>query len=100
MVKWASYLISAVHYNKEHTRIESVLQHVDNDDSVGGPTTVSRSIVVSNIDSGYSYCTIRKNGGTWNRGDNVIPYYVDGEHFIRTDGNKTKSDNLGELPEF
>lgn len=98
MDRWASYLISAVRYNKEHTRIESVLQHVDNGDNVGMATTVSRQTVVSNINSGYTYCTIRKDVN-WKKGDNIIAYY-DGEYFIRTDGNKTKSDNLGELPEF
>lgn len=32
--------------------------------------------------------------------DTVIAYALGGEYFIRTDGNKTKADNLGELPEF
>lgn len=100
MAKWADYLISAVKYNKDHTRIESVLQHVDNGDNVGQATAVSRYAVVENINKGKSYMTIRKKDGKWQPGDKVIMYSLDGEYFIRTDGNKTKSDNLGELPEF
>ena len=36
----------------------------------------------------------------WSKGDRVIRYNLDGEYFIRTDGNKKKSDNLGKLPKF
>lgn len=101
MDKWADYLISAVQYNNDHTHIIQVKQHVDNGDNVGESSIVSRLTVVSNLKGGYTYCTIRKgSNGKWKQGDNVIAYQLDGEYFIRTDGNKTRSDNLGELPEF
>jgi hypothetical protein len=101
LAKWADYLISAVSYNKDHTRIENVRQHLDTGDNVGDGFSVSRYTVVANILGNRSYCTIRKGSdGKWYKGDNVIMYSLDGSYFIRTDGNKTKSDNLGELPEF
>jgi len=101
MATWADYLISVVQYNNEHTRIIQVKQHLDKGNTVGSSNIVARLTVVSNLKSGKNYCTIYKNkNGNWDKGDNVIPYLVDGEYFIRTDGNKTKADNLGELPEF
>lgn len=101
MAKWADYLISAVQYNNEHTRIIQVKQHLDEGNTVGSSNIVARLTIVSNLKSGKNYCTIYKNkNSNWDKGDNVIPYLVDGEYFIRTDGNKIKADNLGELPEF
>ncbi len=93
-------MISGVQYNNEHTRIIQVKQHVDTGNGVGNPITVGRLAVVSNLKSGTTYVTIRKDGNSWKKGDNVIAYLLDGEYFIRTDGNKIKADNLGELPEF
>jgi len=101
MTKWADYLISAVQYNTGHTHIVKVIQHVDSDDKFGDGYEATRSTVVSNLAT-KTYMTIRKNKTTskWEKGDNVIRYSLVGEYFIRTDGNETKSDNLGELPEF
>ena len=99
MVKWADYLISEVCYNEKHTRIIKVKQHEDLGEKVGDSTVVPKSVVIGNIQNKNNYCTITKNG-KWDQGDNVIAYQMDGEWFIRTDGNKTKEDNLGELPEF
>lgn len=101
MAKWADYLISKVCYNEKHTSIIEVKQHEDKGEKVGSSTAVSKSDVVGNIRNNKSYCTITKiQNGNWDQGDNVIAYQMDGEWFIRTDGNKTKEDNLGELPEF
>jgi hypothetical protein len=100
LAKWADYLISKVRYNEQHTRIIKVIQHLDNDASVGGGTEVTRLDVVDNLKKGKTYCTIYWNNTQWSKGDNVIPYKKDGEYFIRTDGNKIEQDNLGNLPEF
>ena len=101
MSKWADYLISAVKYDSNHERIESVKTHKDKGDTVGSGFIEKRSQVVSNIESGYSYCTILRNKeDKWNKGEDVHVVKVDGEKFIRTDNNKTKKDNLENLPEF
>ena len=100
MTKSADYFISKVSYNPSHTQIMYVKQHTVNDgNKFDNGTVVTRSTVVSNL-SINTYMTIIETSSGWKVGDNVIRYEIDGEYFIRTDGNRTKSDNLGELPEF
>ena len=96
MAKWADYLISAVRYNDDHTRIVQVKQHVDNDKTVGQGEIVSRQTVIDNIESGKTYMTIR--GGK--QGEHVQIKTKGSEKFITTNPNETTKDNLGELPEF
>ena len=101
MEKWADYLISAVRYNPEHTRIIKVREHEDLGDKVGQATEVTRQEVISKIKQGKKYMTIfRTKDGKWKRGEEVHILTIDGEEFIRTDANKIKADNLGNLPEF
>ena len=101
MAKWADYLISAVKYDSDHERIQSLKTHEDKGDTVGSIYTESRSKVVSNIENGNSYCTILKtNDNKWKKGEDVHIVKVDDEKFIRTDRNEIKKDNLENLPEF
>jgi len=100
--KWADYLISAVRYDSTGSHIEKVKAHIDNGDSVGSGSEVLRSTVVRHIESGTTYSTITSNPTTdkWSRGADVGVVLIDGEKYIRTDRDKTKKDNLGQLPRF
>jgi len=100
--KWADYLISAVQYDPTESHIEKVKAHTDNGDTVGVASVVSRSTVVQNIESGITYATITKDATNqkWLRGADVGVISVDGEKYIRTDRDRTKKDNLGQLPRF
>ena len=100
MTKWADFLISKVCYDDSHKRIKKVEVHTDDGTYVHPAGQVDRLIVVSNLKKGLTYMTVRNGTNGWKQGDKVIPYAVDDEYFIRTDGNKIKEDNLGELPEF
>ncbi len=101
MSKWADYLISAVRYDSSHEKIESVRTHEDKGDEVGTPYYESRSDVVSNIENGYTYCTIIKSTeGKWDRGEDIHIIKVGSNKYIRTDNNTTNKDNLENLPEF
>jgi len=101
MAKWADWLISAVRYDDDHSRIVKVKAHPDNDESVGTAEEQTRGTVVARIESGKTYCTIVKTqDGKWRKGEDVRVITIDGEKFIRTDANRTRKDNLGSLPEF
>ena len=100
MTKWADFAITHVRYNEDHTRILQVKRRTDNGEQLINPETKTRSFIVDSINKNYSYVTARYVNEKWKKGDTVIAYALDGEYFIRTDGNKTKADNLGELPEF
>lgn len=100
LAKWADFVITHVQYNSDNSRIVQVKRRTDNGEKLIKPEIKNRSVIVDSIHKGYSYVTGRYVNDEWNKGDRVIAYLLDGEHFIRTDGNKTKSDNLGELPEF
>jgi hypothetical protein len=98
--KWADYLISAVQYNYAGTHIAKVRRHPDNGDTIGNSTDVLRSSVVSQLEAGTTFATITKDGTKWILGASVEVITVEGEKYIRTDRDKTRKDNLGELPRF
>jgi len=101
MAKWADWLISAVRYDEDHSRIVRVRAHLDKGDTVGRAEEQTRAQVVGRIEDGKTYCTIlKRDGGKWRRGEDVHVVTIDGEKFIRTDANRVSRDNLGELPEF
>lgn len=99
--KWADYLISAVRYNASGTHIDAVRVHADNGSSVGPGSTMTRSRVVTLLQTGSTFCTIFKSADDqWRRGADVRVVDIDGEKFIKTQPDRTKQDNLGELPRF
>ncbi len=102
MAKWADYLIFAVHYNADHSRIENVKCYQDMGDTLG--TTVillSREQVIGSIEAGNTYMTItRNNDGKWKQGARVEIITVNYKKYIRTDRNRTEKDNLENLEEF
>jgi len=101
MAKWADWLISAVRYDDDHSRIVTVRAHLDKEETVGAPQEQTRTEVVRRIEAGETYCTIFKGtDGNWKRGEDVRIITIEGEKFIRTDANRIKADNLGSLPEF
>lgn len=98
---WADYLISAVRYNDKHTHIDMVRCHEDGEGTIGTGQDISRDIVVSRIEAGYSFVTIVKGSdGKYRRGEDVRIIVVNGIKYIRTDANSLGADNLGNLPEF
>ena len=99
--KWADYLISAVQYNAAETHIVKVMTHVDNGDSVGSGYEQLRQTVIQQIEAGSTYATITKGAdGKWLRGAEVEIVSIDSVKYIKTVPDKTKKDNLGELPRF
>ena len=100
MVKWGNFAITHVRYNENDTRIIQVRRRTYDKGYLKNPEIKNRADVIDSINKNYSYVTARYVNEKWTIGDTVIAYSLDGEYFIRTDGNKTKSDNLGELPKF
>ncbi len=97
--KWADFLISAVVYDKKH-KILYAKQHKDTGESITEGILTDRNTIASNIANGLSYVTIFSSNSTWKKGTHLRAYRIGGEYFIRTDGNKVKLDNLGQLPEL
>ncbi|PIY89580.1 MAG: DUF3892 domain-containing protein [Nitrosopumilales archaeon CG_4_10_14_0_8_um_filter_34_8] len=100
MVKWANFVITHVRYNQTETRIIKIKRRSDLGDKLGSPVERTRGQIVTAIGNGYTYVTATYADNKWSKGDRVIRYNLEGEYFIRTDGNKKKSDNLGRLPKF
>jgi hypothetical protein len=99
--KWADYLISAVRYNEKETHIVKVRSHPDNVDSVVPPSEIDRATVVGRLGDGYTYATIyTSSNNKWKLGAHVREVDIDGTKYIRTDADRIKADNLGELPRF
>lgn len=96
----AELWISHKRMNADNTRVIKVLAMKAND-KLSGAMDTDRQYVVQSIEQGNKWYTCKSTGDKrWTREAEIHVLEVDGEKFIRTDGNKEKSDNLGELPDF
>jgi len=101
MAKWADYGISKVRYNQQRTHIVKVLVHELRMEFAGAGQEWTRTQVVDAIEDGETFVTILKqSGGVFRRGEDVHVVMINGVKYIRTDQNRTPTDNLGSLPEF
>lgn len=58
---------------------------------------LTRNEVVKLIEGGHKFETYVSINGQF-KGDSIHVYEIRGEKYLRTDGNYTEVDNLGELP--
>ena len=87
--------IYKVKYDEDRNVISSVKVKFTSD---GSMFSLSRELIVSLLKTEkLSIKTGTKKNGTWITGDDVVLY---NDEFITTAGNKRKSDNLENLPEF
>jgi hypothetical protein len=101
MDKWADYGISRVHYDSDPRRIVEIMRKQETETGFNPEERRSRQQVIQDIKSGISYVTLRKGPDGWWKGSLVeIVRQADGEEFIRSEGNATDRDNLGELPRY
>jgi hypothetical protein len=99
--KWADYGISKVKYDSEQTHIVKAYIHEDKGNSIGRGEEWTRSQIVSAIERGKTFVTILiSSDNKWRKGQEVHVITVNGVKYIRTDQNRTASDNLENLPEF
>lgn len=91
-----SYLISAVSYNDNH--IAKVKVHTTDDPNAS--MIYTRQQVLDAMKNGYSFHTATEKWGKLQKGAKVEKVTIDWVDYIRTDSNKVKKDNLGELPTF
>ena len=98
MAKWADYVITGK--REDQTKITHVERRVDDGDSLGTASIVSRQTVVTDIKiNKKTYVTAYKKDGKWQKGEDVRVITIDGVDYLRTDANKTPRDNLHNLPD-
>ena len=88
--------------NKNHIEKLRLRENIrkDGKDSVGNEVlTRHRLKIIELINSGYTYYTIYKENGEWQKGALLIEDPAHPE-FLKTDDNCTVKDNLENLPEF
>jgi hypothetical protein len=99
--KWADYVITAVRFNSAGTHITEVQVREDTGENLTSAKTKTRSNVVTQIESGYTYCTATEGSdGKWKKGAEVKVVKIDYEKFIKTKADTSKKDNLDNLPRF
>jgi len=97
----SNYLISAVCYNAERSKITHLRVHNDLGDKIGPSFVQTRDQVIRSIEGYNIYCTIfQRQDGYWEKGANVNVVQTVYGKYLRTDKNNTPKDNLGNLPEF
>ena len=97
MDKWADYLISEVSYDSKHL-ISVAIRHQDTDKGITKGTLVDRLTISSDIKNGLSYITIYTGKNSWKKGHRINTFSINGDPFLRIDGNKVELDSLGDLP--
>jgi len=97
MAKWADYLISQVLYDQNHI-ITKANQHRDIGNEMGDGEIVDRDVIAGNLGHGVKYMTVYGGLDKIRMGKNVRYFRAYEGHYIRTDGNKVMSDNLGNIP--
>lgn len=99
MARWANYLVSAVQRTTDGD-IARVVVHIDEGDTVGTGKIYDATVVISLIEKGSTFCTIvwNYNTGGWNRGALIDTVERNGWIYLRTIRDKTRRDNLGNLP--
>ena len=95
-----AYLVSHKRMNQEETRIERVMAMMVTVNGLSLPLPYDRKDIIQGIQKGDNWYTCSQKDESWIITAEIHVVEVDGEYFIRTDGNNIKSDNLGELPEF
>ena len=101
MAKWADYCISAVSYDEKHSHINKLRVHECFEKGIATGAVWKREIVVSKIEDGCSFITVKKGtGGKWMPGEDVRKIRINHTDYVRTDNNSSTSDNLSSLPEF
>ena len=98
MDKWADYLISEVSYGSDHL-IHVATRHQDSDKGITKGKSVDRLTISSDIKNGLFYITIYSGKNSWKKGHKIKTFSIDGNRYLRIDGNKVKLDYLGDLPE-
>ena len=96
MDKWADYLISEVSYDANHL-ISVAIRHKDTNKGITKGIPVDRLTISSDIKNGISYITIYSGKNSWKKGHQIRTFSIDGEPFLRIDGNKVELDSLGDL---
>ncbi|EMH6514335.1 TPA: DUF3892 domain-containing protein [Raoultella planticola] len=94
------FYISAIKMDSTNQHIELVKVHENKGDKVGPGTINSRAFVGQLIKTGkieFKTITWNKSTEKWSVGAKVE---VMSDGYITTDPNKTKRDNLGNLPTF
>ncbi|EPA06506.1 hypothetical protein [Candidatus Nitrosarchaeum limnium] len=99
MNKWADYLISSVSYTPERL-ISGAIRHEDTEKGITNGEQVDRITLTSDIKHGLSYITIYSGKDSWKKGYKLKIFSIDGEYYLRIDGNKAKLDYLGDIPEI
>jgi hypothetical protein len=93
------------HVRMKEKKIEHVKAFMVTIEGLSNPVRYNREDVVKSIDKDDKWytCLLQEKRGArniWERGAEIHIVEVDGEKFIRTDRNKMKTENLGELPSF
>ena len=101
--QWQKNVITAVHYDVNHKRIESFHVRQYSEGKLSNPPVLyTRKQVLDLIDSGQKFVTATpgEKKGTWSLGEEVRAITSKSGRYLRTDNNQTEADNLGDLAEF
>lgn len=106
-VKIADYAVTRVRYEyygpqRQWKRIAEVEVRPLSGNELGNPVYWKRLEVVRRIKTPLreSFITVPSPNGQWAWGDMIGVVTINGEDYLRTDGNDKIGDNLGSLPEY
>ncbi len=102
MVQTTAYALMGKSLDWSGSHIERLKVRLDYGNTLGGFVEIwQRNQVVAFIDDGYKFTTFFPvDVDRWMRGAEVHDVTINGQKYLRTDGNRIAADNLGNLPDF
>ena len=102
MALWGNFAITGVRYDEGHSFINNCQVRKYHDSVLDTPETLSRQTIISSIKMGKTYVTAIKSpsSGKWECGADVEIVNIEGIDYLRSDRNRTRKDNLENLPEI
>lgn len=100
-VKWADFVIVAVHRDKPGGPITRLRYYDDTGTGLGTLQECTRQEMIDGIRKGHTVVTaFAPDGRSYHKGEDVRVKTNGVHYYLRTDNNNKAEDNLGNLPEY
>jgi hypothetical protein len=103
MIDAVDFFISAVRYEPTQQLISYVAAGVPplmSNETLMDAKVYERKELIRLVRDGKRFVVVRREGNQWRMGERVHAYEIDGEWYLRTDGQLTPGDNLGQIAEY
>ena len=100
-MRWASFAITRARYDVSRTQLGKVGIREVKTGRIGPEIVWPRDNIVELVERGFTFVTASNDGSGRPRREGTVGLVrMDGETYLRVDGESISRDDLGKLPEF